>query len=89
VCGRWVGGWWASGRRALALRRFKKEAVLAHMVRSPPTLLWWWVLGEWQLVGVVVGGCRWWVGGGSEWVVSGWWSWVVLMARLLLTPNDN
>jgi hypothetical protein len=27
-----------SGRRALALRSFKKEAVLAHVVRSPPTL---------------------------------------------------
>jgi hypothetical protein len=28
-----------SGRRALALRRFKEEAVLAHVVRSPPTML--------------------------------------------------
>jgi hypothetical protein len=28
-----------SGRRALALRRFKQEAVLAHVVRSPPTIL--------------------------------------------------
>jgi hypothetical protein len=27
-----------SGRRALALRRFKEEAVLAHVVRSPPTM---------------------------------------------------
>ena len=27
-----------SGRRALALRSFKEEAVLARMVRSPPTL---------------------------------------------------
>jgi hypothetical protein len=27
-----------SGRRALALRRFEEEAVLAHVVRSPPTL---------------------------------------------------
>jgi hypothetical protein len=27
-----------SGRRALALRRFKEEAVLAHVVRFPPTI---------------------------------------------------
>jgi hypothetical protein len=27
-----------SGRRALALRRFKEEAVLAHVVRSPHTI---------------------------------------------------
>ena len=27
-----------SGRRALALRSFKEEAVLARVVRSPPTL---------------------------------------------------
>jgi hypothetical protein len=26
------------GHRALALRRFKEEAVLAHAVRSPPTV---------------------------------------------------
>jgi hypothetical protein len=26
-----------SGRRALALRRFKEEVVLAHVVHSPPT----------------------------------------------------
>jgi hypothetical protein len=39
-----------SGRRALALRRFKEEAVLAHtvlthVVRSPPTI----VLGQGEL----------------------------------------
>jgi hypothetical protein len=27
-----------SGRRALPLRRFKQEAVLAHVVRVPPTI---------------------------------------------------
>jgi hypothetical protein len=27
-----------SGRRTLALRRFKEEAVLAHVVRSLPTI---------------------------------------------------
>jgi hypothetical protein len=27
-----------SGRRALAMRRFKEEAVLAHVVHSPPTM---------------------------------------------------
>jgi hypothetical protein len=27
-----------SGRWALALRRFKEEPVLSHVVRSPPTL---------------------------------------------------